>query len=183
MKTVILNGNPATGRPDFNQYLGRLVEMLNLQSQETRVFNLGEMKLHYCVGCFNCWLKTPGQCVFRDDMDQILAEMAGASRLVYASPLVMGFVHSSLKMVMDRSLPLLLPYVGLYRGESHHYLRYEKSPLLAVLVEKEPDTDPEDLEILNTSFQRLALNFRSRLLFTKTTEAPVEEVAHEISHV
>jgi multimeric flavodoxin WrbA len=183
MKTIILNGNPAIGRPGFDQYLGRLVETLKQQGQETRMFNLAEMKLHYCVGCFNCWWATPGQCVYRDDMDQILTEVAEADRLIYASPLVMGFIHSSLKQVMDRTIPLVLPYVGIYRGECHHYLRYEKSPLLGVLVEKEPDTDSEDLEIVNTSFQRLALNFRSRLLFTKTTESPVEEVAHEISHI
>ncbi|HEX3048358.1 MAG TPA: NAD(P)H-dependent oxidoreductase [Bacillota bacterium] len=183
MKTVILNGNPATGSIKFNQYLGRLVDVLNQVSQKTLMFNLAEMKIHYCVGCFNCWLATPGQCVYRDDMDRILTEVAEADRLIYASPLVMGFIHSSLKQVMDRTIPLILPYIGIYRGECHHYLRYEKSPLLGVLVEKEPDTDPEDLDIVNTSFQRLALNFRSRLLFTKTTESPVEEVAHEISHV
>lgn len=183
MKTIILNGNPINGWPGFNQYLERLTETLKHSSREARVFNLAEMKLHYCTGCWTCWWKTPGQCVFRDDMDRILLEIAGADRLIFASPMVMGFVHSSLKQVMDRMIPLLLPYAGLYQGESHHYLRYEKSPLLGLLFEKEPDTAPEDLAIVNICFQRLALNYRTRLLFAKTTEAPVEEVANEINYI
>ena len=70
-------------------------------------------------------------------MDQILTETAGADRLIFASPLVMGFVHSSFKMVMDRMIPLLLPYIGIHHGEMHHYLRYDRSRVFGLLVENE----------------------------------------------
>ena len=186
MKTLILNANPAPGSAELNDYLNKLEQKLQT-SGEVEICNLAEANIHFCTGCWSCWLKTPGRCVFRDEMDRILPKIIAADVLIFATPLVMGFIHSSLKKAMDRSIPLLLPYIGIYHGECHHYLRYSKSPALALLVEKEPDTDEEDLEIVTHTFQRLSLNFRNRLLWVKTTEVDVakvfEEVMHEINHI
>jgi multimeric flavodoxin WrbA len=183
MNTLILKGSPPTGHQEFNHYIEQLEQNLSQTSGKAEVFNLNEMNIHYCTGCWSCWLKTPGKCIFQDDMEQIYPKMVTADLVIYASPLTMGFIHSTLKKIMDRHIPMALPYIGFYRGECHHYLRYPKTPAFAVLVEKEKSTDTEDLEIVTQTFQRLSLNFRTRLIFSKTTETSLEVILDEISHI
>jgi hypothetical protein len=183
MKTLILKGGPAKGRQSLDTYLNNLEQKLVQNAQPAETLNLAEMNIHYCTGCWSCWVKTPGRCLFRDDMEKVYAKIIAADLLLLASPLVLGFVHSSLKKTMDRMIPLILPYIGIYQGECHHYLRYPKIPDLAVLVTKEPDTDDIDLEIVAHTFQRLSLNFRNRLIFSRTTDTPWEVVFDEINHI
>jgi hypothetical protein len=183
MNTLILKGGPATGHQDFHSYIKNLEQKLSQNSGTVQTCDLAEMNIHYCTGCWSCWVKTPGRCMFRDDMEPIYPKIVAADLLIYAAPLVMGFVHSSLKKAMDRTIPILLPYFGIHHGECHHYLRYPKVPDLGVLVEKEKDTDAADLEIVTHTFQRLSLNFRSRLIFSETTEKPLEVILDEISHI
>lgn len=183
MKMLILKGGPATSHPPLDTYLKNLGQQMALNSQPVETFNLAEMNIHYCTGCWSCWLKTPGRCMFRDDMEQILNRMLTADLVIFAAPLTMGFVHSSLKKIMDRLIPLVLPYINIYHGECHHYLRYSKTPDIAVLVAKEADTDNTDLEIATATFRRLALNFHNRLIFSETTETPLEVILDEISHI
>ena len=62
---------------------------------------------------------------------------------------------------------LLHPYIQLINGESHHKKRYERYPEFGVIVEKEQDTDSEDLQIVKDIYDRLAINFHSKQRFIK----------------
>jgi hypothetical protein len=182
MKVLVINGNPeSTSTSTFGEYLNRLTESLCERDFEVKSIPIADLKINYCIGCFNCWLKTPGQCVFRDDMELVLREMLKSDLVIYASPLSLGFLHHLLKKTLDRSIPLVLPYISIYKKEFHHYLRYPKMPLLGVLVEKEADTDGDDLELTYGMMKRLSLNMRTRLVLAETTEKSPEEVFHEIS--
>ncbi len=186
MKVLIINGNPPSASGDgitstLGDYLNRLSGCLQEKEIEVKNIPLADLKIHYCSGCFSCWLKTPGRCVFQDDMELVLREMLNSDLVIYAAPLSLGFLHRLLKKTIDRTIPLLLPYIGLYKKECHHYLRYPKMPFMGVVVEKEADTDEEDLDITYGMMKRLSLNMRTRLVFSETTEKSPEEVLHEIS--
>jgi hypothetical protein len=58
----------------------------------------------------------------------------------------------------------------------HHKARYRRYPRWWLVLEKSGDTDDEDVEIISDIYGRDALNFKSKLLFTKTIDEPVEEV-------
>ncbi|MFP4563832.1 MAG: hypothetical protein ACLFRY_11055 [Spirochaetia bacterium] len=38
----------------------------------------------YRPGCWTCWWKTPGQCVFSDDMERVLPGMIAAELVVFS---------------------------------------------------------------------------------------------------
>ncbi len=187
MKVLIINGNPVSTSnvseisSPLGDYLNRLTESLRERKFEVKSLSLADLKIHYCTGCFSCWLKTPGRCVFQDDMELVLREMLKSDLVIYAAPLSLGFLHHLLKKTLDRTIPLVLPYIGIYKKECHHFLRYPKMPLLGVMVEKEADTDGDDLELTYGMMKRLSLNMRTRLVFSETTEKSPEEVLHEIS--
>lgn len=78
-----------------------------------------------CIGCFGCWLKTPGQCVIRDDRGDMGKMLAQCSRLVIISRCSYGGFSTKVKTVMDRSIPFLLPDFRIISNEMHHKLRYK----------------------------------------------------------
>ena len=68
--------------------------------------------------------------------------------LIWASPLYKGYVSSMLRMVQERMIPLLHPYVEVVNGEIHHRKRYGNYPGHGVIVEKESDSTSEELMIV-----------------------------------
>jgi hypothetical protein len=55
--------------------------------------------------------------------------------------------------------------------------------MAGMLLEKGPDTDVEDIQIISDIHSRTMLNFKSSLAFTKLTIDPVEEVADAINRI
>jgi len=116
-------------------------------------------------------------------MPSILKEVINSDLLIYLAEPVMGYVNYKLKMVMDRSIPLVHPYIELVNNESHHKKRYEKYPSLGLILENNGEIDKEDIDIIGHLFRRFALNFKSELSVFKTTAAPIPEVINEINNI
>jgi len=95
----------------------------------------------------------------------------------------MGFTSALLKKAHDKLLPLLMPYVEVYHFESHHVSRYDKYPLMALLLERQDNSDDEDIHIISEIYRRDALNFKTTFSFTKLTSDPVKEVVNAINCV
>ncbi|MBN1302986.1 MAG: flavodoxin family protein [Anaerolineales bacterium] len=180
MKITILNGNPRSS--GFDDYLLALKKVLEDQSNSVVLIHLRELTLRYCIGCWGCWVKTPGQCVNSDQSPEMDRAVINADFVLWAAPLVMGFPSELLKRANDKHLPLIHPYMEVDRGEAHHVRRYPKSPRVGLLLEKEPFTDERDLKIVTDIYCRTALNFKTRLEFSLTTETPIEDLAGRITH-
>jgi multimeric flavodoxin WrbA len=179
MKITILNGNPAPS--PFDITLAGLSATLQAEGHSLTQFDLRDLSLRYCIGCWGCWVKTPGQCSNGDAtclaMDRAVIN---ADFVLWAAPLKMGFPSSLLKMALDKHLPLIHPYMVVDHGESHHRKRYAHYPRVGLLLEKEAGTDAGDLQIVSDICCRTALNFKTRLEFSLTTETPVTELARRI---
>ena len=84
-----------------------------------------------CTGCWSCWLKTPGKCIYKD-LDPFYKAYLDADKVIIFSKVSQGFVSSRLKTLIDRMIPLFLPYITYTTGESMHVPRYEKYPEIEV---------------------------------------------------
>ena len=181
MRIAILNGNPDMENRGFDGYLARLGEVLAAEQHQVTALTLREMDIRYCVGCFGCWVKTPGQCGTADDSHQVGRAVINSDFTLWAAPLRMGFPSALLKKTLDKTIPLIHPYFVVDQNEAHHRARYPHYPLLGLLLEREPDTDDEDVRIVGDVLSRTALNMKSRLSFVAFTGQPVEEVARAIA--
>jgi multimeric flavodoxin WrbA len=127
-------------------------------------------KLHHCIGCFGCWIKTPGQCVIKDQYAD-MGKLLGHSRdFVLVSKCTYGGVSPFVQNVLDRSLPNLSPDFTVRGKEQHHKLRYDNIIRFSAyfygteVTEKEKDTA---VSLINA----IALNFGfkvSRVSFFNT---------------
>ncbi len=179
MKITILNGNPVSS--NFDSYLAQLKSSLEAKGHKVTQLDLRTMPLRYCVGCWGCWVKTPGECVSRDASLEMDRAVINADFVVWAAPLKMGFPSALLKMANDKHLPLIHPYIVVDHGEAHHLKRYARYPRLGLLVEKEVSTDEGDLQVVTDIYCRTALNCKTRLEFSLTTETSVAEVVARLA--
>lgn len=74
--------------------------------------NLYKKDIKPCCGCYSCWSKTPGQCVFKDDMQDIYEQIKAADIVIESFPLYFFGMPSQMKAMTDRCLPFMLPYMG-----------------------------------------------------------------------
>lgn len=98
---------------------------------------LGKMNIGHCRGCFYCWKVKPGSCVIDDDMTYIREQILANDVIVFAFPLYFFGVSSLLKTMLDRLLPLKMPYKGRLAKEDDLIImdfRYDLSKKKLVLV-------------------------------------------------
>ena len=181
MNITILNGNPDPGRAGFDDYLAQLSDELTSNGHTVTSFELREMDISYCIGCFGCWVKSPGECRSEDESLIVSRAYINSDFVLWASPVIMGFYSALLKKVTDKFIQLVEPYMVFVDGESRHVARYDRYPLAGLLLEKGLDADDEDISIIADTHKNTALNFKSRLVFTKLMHEPVEEVALAIA--
>ena len=184
MDIAILNGNPDPGRFSLDSVLANLNKELNTAGHRVNILNLRDLKIKFCTGCWSCWWgPTPGECIFKDQSAEVCREVIRSDLVIMASPVLMGFPSADLKKVLDKLIPLLHPYIKLVNGESHHRKRYDRYPLLGLILERDVDTDDEDVRIINRWFRRFSLNFRTRVLLTTGIEKTPVEVLDAIGSV
>ena len=181
MKITVLNGNPESGNSSFDSYVDELVSGLQNSGNEVSLYTARDMKISPCTGCFFCWVKTPGVCVFKDDAVDLCMSYITSDFVILASPIIMGFPSSLTKNAMDRLIPLIHPHLNEVNGEVHHLQRYNKYPDIAVVLEREEFTDEEDESIITDIFERASINVMSELRGIIFTEKDPQEAADEIN--
>lgn len=183
MKITILNGNPNADNIKFDNYLNNLSDLLESSQHTVAILQLREMDIRYCIGCWRCWVKTPGECIVKDGSRDVCRECINSDLVLFASPVIMGFTSALLKKAHDKLIPLIHPYFELVQNEVHHLSRYDKYPLMGLLLEKGNDADEEDIKIISDIYRRDAINFKTSFCFTRITDDAVEEVANETNRI
>lgn len=126
MKVVAINGSPRGRDGNTQRILEPFLEGTRDAGADVETIYLKDKKINHCLGCFSCWVKTPGVCVHHDDMPEILEKVFAADMLVYATPLYCYSVTGMMKDFLDRNIPLLTPAIQLQDGRYCHDPRRER---------------------------------------------------------
>ena len=87
----------------------------------------------YCIGCFGCWLKTPGKCIIKDGFEDMGKRLSQVSEFILISKATFGSYSSAVKNVLDRSISYVLPFFEIRNGEMHHGERYHNDLTISAL--------------------------------------------------
>ncbi len=177
MQILLVNGDASSG---CDSIASAFQQDLPSQHQVT-AFTLRNMKLHGCRGCWTCWVKTPGTCVFRDGMDHIYPLIPSADLLVFLTPVQLGFPSSLTKTFQDRCIPMIHPYFSIIDGEFHHRRRYPKYPRIGLLLKGYESLAAPQRDILTEIYRRYCINLHTSLSFVLSADSSVNEVLHEAS--
>jgi len=102
-----------------------------LEGFDDKNFFYVEKALKSCTGCFSCWTKSPGLCIFKDTFNK---KIINSDKLVIISKNTYGTYSSKIKSVIDKSIPLVLPTFKVINNETHHRKRYNQYPNIHSLV-------------------------------------------------
>lgn len=83
-----------------------------------------EGTIRNCIGCFGCWIKTPGICILKDGYQNMGELLSKCDDLIIISKCIYGSYGPFIRNVLDRSISYLLPYFVTVNGETHHRKRY-----------------------------------------------------------
>ena len=120
MKVVAINSSPNMDKGNTALILGPFLEGMGEAGADVELFYTRKMKINPCQGEFNCWLKTPGKCFQKDDMQMLLPKLTEADVLVLATPLYVDGVTGPMKNLLDRIIPLAQPFFELSDGHCRH---------------------------------------------------------------
>ena len=99
--------------------------------------------IRHCIGCFGCWIKTPGKCVIHDGYEGTGIDMGKCSELILVSKCHYGSHSPFVKMVLDRAISYIHPDFVMRKGEMHHKRRYKNMISLSAYYYGENITDAE----------------------------------------
>jgi multimeric flavodoxin WrbA len=110
------NGNTAL---ILNPFLEGMKEV----GAEVELFYTRKLKINPCRGDFICWLKTPGECWQKDDMQMLYPKLREAEICVFGTPVYVDGISGPMKNLLDRMIPGVQPFFELRDGHCRHLLR------------------------------------------------------------
>lgn len=131
-----------------------------------------------CIGCFGCWIKTPGKCVIKDNYDNMGELLSQTGNLVIISKCYYGGYSAFVKNVLERSISYMLPFFRTINNETHHKPRYKKSLNFSVYFYGENVT-PQEMDTAQKLVQANSINFCAdyyKASFYKTLNQLSEEL-------
>jgi multimeric flavodoxin WrbA len=122
MNVLAFNASPMMDKGNTALILDPFLEGMREAGAEVELYYTKKLKVNPCHGEFNCWVKTPGKCYQKDDMEQLVPALRAADVWVLATPVFVDGMTGPLKSLLDRMIPLLQPFVELRDGHCRHPL-------------------------------------------------------------
>jgi hypothetical protein len=125
---------------------------------ETEMLQVRRLNLEPCLGCYTCWVQTPGRCIHDDGMAPALESYGRANLVVFGTPVYHGTMTGLLKTFLDRLLPRYEPWLvphETWRGRSGHPVRGSEPPAM-LLVSPCGFPERENFDVLVYTFRHIA---------------------------
>jgi len=186
MNILILNGGPANGLGTTSRKIrDAAAKEFQARGWNITAYDLDTLSIKPCRGCFACWLKHPGACAIQDDEEGFIKSWVASDAVLMITPVTFGGYSSALKMALDRSIPVLLPFFVKSHGEIHHPQRYrQRRRILAAGTLPGPDAEAE--RSFHGLVRRNALNMaslrtESQIFFDSADDAEVAARVGELA--
>lgn len=134
MNILVINGSPKGERSNTYRLTGAFLDGISAWNRESEnpepiieTLEVSKLQIRPCLGCFFCWSKTPGECCLHDDMRLVLEKLLWADLTVWSFPLYYFGIPGPLKNLIDRQLPMNLPFMSSDSQNGGHPSRYDLS--------------------------------------------------------
>ena len=147
MQILAFNCSPNMAEGNTAMILNPFLEGMLSAGADVDLFFTKRLKIRPCAGDLHCWFKEPGTCIHKDDMVDLYPRLRAADAWVFATPIYFDGVSGPMKNLMDRLVPLVLPFVEIRNGHCCHPRREGTKSGKVVLISTcgfwEPDNfDP-----------------------------------------
>ena len=135
MRLLIINGSPKGRKSNTYKLTKSFIDGISGRADtECDEILVRDKSIGTCIGCFGCWNKTPGVCVIKDDMKEVLDKILWADIIIWSFGLYYFNVPGKMKMLIDRQLPLALPFMLSESESGGHPMRFDMSGKRHVVI-------------------------------------------------
>ena len=110
MKMIVVSAAPRMEKGNTQALLTPFLVGAKQRGAVVDFVTLRKKNIKQCIGCFNCYAVTPGQCVHHDDMAELTDRVRNADTMVLASPVYLDGLTSFAKTFLDRMVVFLDPH-------------------------------------------------------------------------
>ncbi len=161
MYVVAFNSSPHKDKGGTSLLLTPFCEGMKEAGADVDLFYIHTLTINPCLGCFSCWVKTPGKCIQKDDMETLLPKIAAADIMVFATPVYVDGMNGPMKTVIDRFIPLVEPFFVVENNHCRHPVRETVVPKKVVLVSVCGFTELDNFDPLITHIKAICKNLRA----------------------
>lgn len=183
MRVIVFDGLEKESR-----MANALKDMIRKRSKDFSDFKLKEMNIVPCRSCGACGFKTPGKCIFDDDMPKILKAFAPSSMVVFITPIRFGGYSSQLKKAVDRLMIIGEPLYEVKKGHLLHPMRYGDKAFVGIgFIEDKLQGQEEAFKALvDNNALNMQFSYNKALIFTESDsfaniESKLSKVFEEVS--
>ncbi len=141
MNILVINGSPKGEKSNTFRLTDAFLEGIKAGERcrggadpEIQVLEISRLNIKPCLGCFACWKNTPGKCCIHDDMASVLEKLLWADLTVWSFPLYYFGLPGQLKNLVDRQLPMTMPFMEKGTESGGHSSRFDMSGKKTVLI-------------------------------------------------
>jgi len=164
MKLTVFNGSPKGRQGNTYVMAEAFLEGARESGIEGEQILLADLKINPCTACGTCWVKTPGKCVQKDDMEALIPRILDSDILCFATPLYVDNVTGLMKDFMDRLIVIGDPHWELdENGECRHTRRHPK-PSKIMVIANCGYPEQSHFQVLRLLFRRIARNLGTELI-------------------
>jgi multimeric flavodoxin WrbA len=164
MKITAFNGSPRAERGNTHVMVEAFLAGAREAGAETENVFLAKKEIAPCIACYACWMKTPGTCAQRDDMDELLDKVIASDVVVFATPVYVDNVTGIMKDFMDRLIAIGDPHWERdENGECRHSMRNPKPAKIAV-ISNCGFPQQSHFQVIRLYYRRVARNIHADLI-------------------
>lgn len=130
---VCLISDPSHSTGASSELKQLIIAQFSSPGNTITVYDLTEGDLAPCAGCFCCWLKTPGECIYKDKIAEMNPSFMHSDLVIYLTPVTFGGCSSTIKNALDRTLPNRSPFFTKKNGFTTHKKRYQRNPKVIMI--------------------------------------------------
>jgi len=99
MKVLIINGSPRL-EGNSTRLVKELTSVFEKEDVEVDLYQIGNKAIRGCMACGYCY--THGECVFKDDVNDLAKRFEQADGLIVIAPVYYGSANGSVISLLDR---------------------------------------------------------------------------------
>ena len=99
MKVLIINGSPRL-EGNSTRLVKELTSVFDKENVEVDLYQIGNKAIRGCMACGYCY--THGECVFKDDVNDLAKRFEQADGLIVLAPVYYGSANGSIISLLDR---------------------------------------------------------------------------------
>ena len=99
MKVLIINGSPRL-KGNSSTLVNEMINIFNKEGVEVDNYQIGAKAIRGCMACGYCY--EHGECVFKDDANDLAKRFEQADGLIVVSPVYYGSANGSIISLLDR---------------------------------------------------------------------------------